>query len=539
MNKKIYFILCIALSSVLTEWLLYSQNNLVQNNQWLVTKKLNQMGITGGDDFLLSRSVLHKNVLDLSKYYGFQEIYSKRVWNIRNVEFEFSALESGFLLLKVFKYAKPIWGIKFNTHPDKESFIFRYGENQEFLDVIQLKLKKLNQEINKVSISINKANLIINVNGEEKSFELSKEFITKGQIGFQGAYRGTFLDNVIIQDQDYTIFEEDFRRSNNWWMYFLIHLFIIISFFEILHYVIKLKWKNVNFRLIFVSQLLFFLFSFLLFDYYYWSKFQFFNQTKLLFSYKNITNNSIEKLRFNIFESWADLFVMNEDVQQLYRDNMYSVKKIWKGPILCSSFQENCFKVNYPLGQDIYNSFNECLKILLLGTSQSMGSGASNLNKTFYAKFFYKIKDKMKDTCFILLNNSISGEKMRNVWKNHLNNYEAFNPNIVLLNMGNNDNEDELAKFVPIVSKYTREKNIDVWLNLEPNVPESDEEGYNDKLQNLSKLGLEYGFYVTDARANLLEVNTNDGNLWWDRVHLSNFGHEVFSNFLENKFLEK
>src|SRR5687768_10727517 len=63
--------LCIA---VFTEILLYSQNTLYLNEKWIVSKRKFPFYMMGADDYLLGRSPLSNNQLDLSQWAGFQEV---------------------------------------------------------------------------------------------------------------------------------------------------------------------------------------------------------------------------------------------------------------------------------------------------------------------------------------------------------------------------------------------------------------------------------------------------------------------------------
>lgn len=537
MKNIIHIILSVLCAYILTEWLCYSQNTLIQNNNWFVTKKLNMLGIMGGDDFLLSRSVLYKNSLNLSKYYGFQEVFTKRNWNLKRIEFTFSTNKNDSFNFKIFQYAKPVWGIVFNTDPKRDSYIYKMGENQEYIDKVFLGFDKFKNK-NRVKISFHENKLTINLNNVGKAFELSDNFPFQGQVGFQGASLGTIVDDVLIEDTDYTIFQDSFEKNQDRLLIIIAFLVLILVVAEIIQ-LLAIKVKDKNVRYILSSQLLFFTLSFFLFDYYYWSKFDFFNQTKKLYTNESINLNKFEKTRFNTFKSIASIFNMNRDIKQLYDDNMYNTEKIWDGPIICSNIENRCSKYYYPINDQFYQKVKSCLRIAFIGTSQFIGSGASSLNKTFYAKFLNKIQKKINGKCIVFFNSSISSVSIHKVWEKYINQYTGFKPQFMILNMGNNDRHNNLDNLLRPIVDYSNENKIHTILSLEANSSHINDDDYQNKLNTLAELGSKYGLYVIDSHSELKLINTDEGNLWWDHVHFTNFGHEAFARLLEQKFFER
>lgn len=167
-------------------------------------------------------------------------------------------------------------------------------------------------------------------------------------------------------------------------------------------------------------------------------------------------------------------------------------------------------------------------KVLLLGTSQSRGSGARLLDESLG----HQLQKRLDDA--VVLNTSVSGVNLATLLTDHERYLKSFQPTVVLANLGNNDAYDWPqfeASLNQLLELNTRFKARTV-LCLEANSPEADD------LQNLEQYHEEMRQWAQANRVPCLELHQhlakleNTGVLWWDQVHMTSYGQSLAAEFL-------
>jgi len=104
---RIFVFACVVVlpcAVLVTEIVLYSQNSLYLNDRWIVQKRMMEMGVMGADEFLLTRTLLAQNLLNLGSYHGYQEVIYRQPVTLGQIEFRFQ-VEDGSYLVSVAKLA--------------------------------------------------------------------------------------------------------------------------------------------------------------------------------------------------------------------------------------------------------------------------------------------------------------------------------------------------------------------------------------------------------------------------------------------------
>lgn len=133
-----YFLGIVLLALILTELLFYSQNNLLQNNQWIGDKRMLKFSLLGSDEFLLSRSTLSKNQLDLSTFWGYQAVKSKKRFIPKSGSFDFLVPKNSYLDFQFILSENKRIGIRLNNLRSKKIVSFTKASNGEFSNKLYL-----------------------------------------------------------------------------------------------------------------------------------------------------------------------------------------------------------------------------------------------------------------------------------------------------------------------------------------------------------------------------------------------------------------
>jgi lysophospholipase L1-like esterase len=177
-------------------------------------------------------------------------------------------------------------------------------------------------------------------------------------------------------------------------------------------------------------------------------------------------------------------------------------------------------------------------RVLFVGTSQTIGAGALTLEDTFFALVHRYLRDKIPGSIYLeSINISVSGSHSPLLLKEYDENYLKFRPDIVVINLPNNDQGLEAA-----IDGFLKQKElygIKTVLLEEANT--SEKYDTDDLLSNqevLRRLAKRYNVPVYSLR-NFLSQPTiaGSGALWWDDFHLTSYGQGVVGRWLAPKIL--
>src|SRR5215813_6628613 len=113
---------------LITEIVLYSQNSLYLNDRWIVQKRMMKMGVMGADEFLLTRTPLAQNLLNLGSYYGYQEVIYREPVTLSRIEFRFQVEEGSYLDLTYNRDGARYSGLRLSRREDMPSIVFESTE---------------------------------------------------------------------------------------------------------------------------------------------------------------------------------------------------------------------------------------------------------------------------------------------------------------------------------------------------------------------------------------------------------------------------
>jgi hypothetical protein len=124
---RIFVFACVVVlpcAVLVTEIVLYSQNSLYLNDRWIVQKRMMEMGVMGADEFLLTRTLLAQNLLNLGSYHGYQEVIYRQPVTLGQIEFRFQVEDGSYLDMTYNRDGAGYSGLRLSRREDMPSILF-------------------------------------------------------------------------------------------------------------------------------------------------------------------------------------------------------------------------------------------------------------------------------------------------------------------------------------------------------------------------------------------------------------------------------
>jgi len=176
-------------------------------------------------------------------------------------------------------------------------------------------------------------------------------------------------------------------------------------------------------------------------------------------------------------------------------------------------------------------------RILVLGTSQTWGSGAARLEDVWVRRLEGWLGETARaGERFELIDAGLPGEVSKKVRENLEEHFAAWQPELLLVNLGNNDRDPALlARELERIARWSAERGIRVAFVPEPNCIESRNErslrGLREKHAAMREVAARLGIPLVEVH-DALVAERDSGFLWWDRVHLTSYGQERLARLL-------
>lgn len=542
MIKKITAVLflCLITAFVAERFIAIQSNTLASQQSWYSLKKLSNsyfLGFMGADDFLFERQSLAGQNLNLGVWFGYQDVlYKKPLPDFKEYSVDFN-LESEQSYIHIYLNCdkEKCWAFRASANPEYPTGLFLISNTGEFLRRIDLgsaatigtghhnfKIKHLQQDyemyLNDVPYS---------------KFEYAFEH---KPIRFMGGFHPTSISKISYIDVGGKKSVINFKAPFSYKTFGITFLILlIISGFIIL----SLRKTNTAWNSGFACLLTFFILSsiFYLFDNYYWSH--------LYVSAKPNPANENNIGMIGNFENFRkNLFISQADV---HAQDLFLHQHIWFEPF--QSLQQkdmgigiNDFQIidthgNTTFRKDISEDLKRInksnyLKIAFAGGSQTWGTGATRLNKTWPALIVQKLAEQTNRNV-IGINFSICGGILYNfIQRADLIN--EFRPDLFILNFGANDWNTPDIHFKFQLQEFAKKINLQ-----ENNILVSIEaKSYEDGTAETKKAPLIRQF-AEENKLPLVSLHdyykspevVDSGNMWHDQLHFTDFGHIQTSRF--------
>jgi len=179
-------------------------------------------------------------------------------------------------------------------------------------------------------------------------------------------------------------------------------------------------------------------------------------------------------------------------------------------------------------------------RILFLGTSQTWGSGASTLALTFVAQTCAALNDAVQSAspAFECINTGLPGSKSPELWKLYRDQWSQLEPDLVVANLGNNDDEsDSLKVAMQRLVAFNQEHGVQTAFMLEPTTSDVGPQRNSRKHEALREIARDAGLPPPSEVAAYVYAQRSRGHLWWDFIHPADIGHTIIAEQLADDLL--
>lgn len=167
-------------------------------------------------------------------------------------------------------------------------------------------------------------------------------------------------------------------------------------------------------------------------------------------------------------------------------------------------------------------------RVLLVGTSQTWGAGAGRTEET-WATRLGPLLGATRPTVVVAA--AIPGSHAAELFGHYRDEWVEWEPDLVVINLSSNDRANpDFGKDIEAFLELNAERGIETLLVLEPNSIEAVHSIAHNH-QALREIGVVADVEVLDMHGYLAE-QIDRGWLWWDFVHLTSFGQELFAERL-------
>jgi hypothetical protein len=527
------------------EIFLYSQNTLYLNDRWIVQKRMMEAGVTGGDQFLIARSPLAGNRLNLGAWYGFQDVVLREQLVPTKIQFQFNIPDESYLDVTYGRTEARFSGVRLSRREEMPSFNFESNGEGKFVSKTPVKIGPISRGWHKATVEVQKHRLILKID-ELPEVQVSNVGSVHGGIGFRGGHRGAVVDNVAIETDRRGTISETFRNSRgqaNAVILCFTFLLIIGAGFSmwsskrlnpgykrmLLHYA-AISIVGIVFGALWYG-----------FDFHYWSRRHFASLVQPLPSeMRFVPVSRFENLRFRVFASWNRLIGGYSITPEGVIARGYPPDRFWAGPIYCGPLYPLCKKLATSELNAIASERKAGYRILFVGTSQTVGAGAHRLGDTFFAQIYRKLSATLGLSGSLeALNMAISASTSQKLLEEYRRHYLDFSPDLVVINLSNNDPSTAFEIGISGFLKATQSTKIKAVFVEEANCAESSSKtNLLTNHQILRALARQHDVPIFSLHDFLGQWDIlESGSIWHDFVHLTSYGQTLTADWLVPRLL--
>ena len=476
-NFRVTFIInllfVIATAILLNSFLNYTEYTLDENGKWHSTKTT-LTGLNGAYAYIFTKNGLSHNHLNIGTWHGYQEVLYKQPLKADVIHFKYLSFEKPFSFI-INKGDSLSYGISFNYKKDSTCCLYIADAEGKFLYQKFFYAISRNNEWNDVIIKHSPDSVQLSINN---IFWLQDTFKTPAVIkfGFRGSRNNIFIDDVSVQDQTGNLLLlENFSppfKCNLWTC-----LFILI-----------------------------------------WG-------AGLLFTFNPRFRSSLTAFNMSVFIAVAvgywfyyfylsDRFIGNPD----FGSRLKKTVTFDHEDVVCEKIRNN------------YSLNDSNPMIMILGSSQTWGAGKTQINKAYPAVIERNLRNYFHDSSFTVINTGICGATAGVLFKDYSQEWYKHKPLLTIIDLSNNDTDtsgfkENIRKFL----EFNREQSIKTLFLAEPNDYTNDSLEINHRI--MKNEGLLYGVKTIETQAYLDSVNAT-GFIWWDHVHMTDYGYHLFANYV-------
>jgi lysophospholipase L1-like esterase len=452
--------------------------------------------------------------------------------------FRFKIPDNSYLDIILDKQSQEFSGIRLSRSGAFASGYFSSGQDGRFYSFEPVKAGEIGPGWHQARLVFSDKGLSLKLDDGEP-IRLNAHHGPARTLGFRAGFFGAVMDDFEARDAHGALFADSFRNGRGWLGLVAIHFALLAAIFGVAAFFLLkgVRWgeaRVMNGSLVVAAQIFICLSLFHAFDFFFWSKLPFQTGMRLFSTGQPVPQLLFERYRSEFFTGWRSLLGKEQDLLKAVSAN-YPPDRIFQGPIFCGSSGEACLQ-NTAYSPGVGKK--SCARFLLLGTSQSVGSGAHSLEQSFFVRLHRGLSKSLAGRCVESMNLSVSGSNLAalaDLFRKHLD----FYPDVVVLNFSNNGSSDGLYEKLQRIVEVSREIHTRLIFVAEANSPDGGENyGLNQKHEIMKRAGQDAGIETFSMQDFLSgEKIPQSGQVWWDHVHLTTYGHALVASWLQPKIL--
>ena len=461
----------------LNSLLVYKDYNLYENGKWASTKAQSTKALLAAWTMLYSKPGVSQNHLNISAWHGYQELIYKKALKFETVGFNCRSFGRPFSFI-LNKTDTGSTGVYFNYDNDT-CCVFTSDAEGKFIEKKYFKIGHSlnNPNWNQVQCRLKNGQVSISVNKNVYA-EIKTDLPDSVHIGFRGSGNDIYIDDIIISDaRQKTFLIDDFTPPFSVKWITLVFLIILI-----ICYLYIAKRHSANFILL----------------------------------------NAVILCGILIYAR-----VYFYDLSGLYPTDpnpKYLIRKECKieGP---GELNERLSKI-YPL----HETAGHKPVILFVGSSQTWGAGMSDSAKAYPHRIEQYLRAYFNNEDIVVINTGICGFTSDQLLALYKSEWVKYKPLLTVIDLSNNDFDTAVfRKSTRGFIDENQSRNIKTLLILEPNDKITARLLYNHEIMKAEaiRVGIDY-----EEEQSYMDSCSHSGFLWWDFVHMTDYGYHVFAERL-------
>lgn len=472
---------------------IHQSKNVLHHYPHIQSSKLRmEKGLTSAAAFVSTQISLAQQKLNLGAWHGFQEVVFTPSFDLKvssiDLDLQFTP-PCGIFYLYLIDQTGTRMGLRLSHHRDFVPIFFTMDKEGQFLEKKELSFFMAWEMAFHLRLVGSGGKMQLFLNGKEWG---SWDKRPTGKVQLALASYGNFyltVDNILVQDENHRpLIDEAFDLKSVRKKSFLQAALFFLAL-NLLY--VGLVWKKKSRHKILYNLYLNFLFFLSLAFYCYWT-----NQHLLLYpqevAYYPGYPNRIED-------------------PPTYRQRMKKeVEELERG------------ERSKPL-------------VLLFGGSQLWGAGAESNDKTSFSQLQKTLAKNPRTQCYQFFNAAMNGANSGQIVANYQELFETLGARYVILNLGRNDMDNALFyEQIDAFMKKLKDYNIQVILITEPLFVAN---MFGPILSHLAlkKLAQVHQVPFLDFHQLFTQDLSDLGPIWWDMVHLNNFGQKLYAQSFAQK----
>lgn len=471
-----------------------NRNSLRLHPEWQSTKPLLAKSLMGAQAFVDSGQAVARNRLNLGAWFGFQEVRYGRQITLSELDVTVGFEPEGYVNILYDIRKDGYSGLRISNRRQLPSILFRASPDGQFLAVRTLSegAAVTPNARHAVRIMFAPTSVRVFLDGEPAGSFPRRD--GPQQIGFRGGQREAWVDDVQLHLAEGTTIRETFTNARNviprTEVLFGIVALVLGAGSLLLTHMLHIPARSIGLWMVVLNMGLLSL-------------------AGATYAYQYFSPRTYQSVSVGDIKAWARLD--DPEAQKLIE----SVRH-----------------------QDSAPAANHAFRILFLGSSQTWGAGATTSEVVWVRQLERMLNQDGRTRSVACLNAAYSGLMSWQVLA-LLRKLVILAPEAAVIDLSNNDIDLRAfrANLDTMVVTLLR-AHIPTVLLLEPNSPERrvTDSSHGDlaaKHALVASVGRAHGVPVIDVQGYLAKANRS-GFLWWDFVHLTDFGQRLIAEELHS-----